>query len=63
MYTIEGKEITQEIIEHINEPGGGTPANIFSAPFNLDHLRKMNLLPCGYHRYYYNHEKIYHMDH
>ena len=58
VYTTEGKEITQEIIEHINEPGGGTPANIFSAPFNLDHLRKMNLLPCGYHRYYYNHKDM-----
>lgn len=53
VFTKDGKEITQEIIEHINEPGGGTPVNIYSAPFNLDHLKEMNLLPCGYHRYYY----------
>ena len=58
VYTKGGEEITQEIISHINEPGGGTPANIYSAPFNLDHLGEMGLLPCGYHRYYYNEREM-----
>lgn len=48
-----GKELTGEIIEHINEKGGGTPVNIYQAEFPLELLHSSNLLPCGYHRYYY----------
>lgn len=49
----EGNDITGELINHINEKAGGTPANIYQAEFPLDLLHTMNLLPCGYHRYYY----------
>lgn len=49
----EGKEITEQLIDHINEKNGGTPANIFQAEFSLELLHTMKLLPCGYHRYYY----------
>ncbi|KAJ49201.1 6-phospho-beta-glucosidase [Clostridium tetanomorphum] len=49
----EGKEVTGQLIEHINEKNGGTPANIYQAKFPLELLHSMNLLPCGYHRYYY----------
>lgn len=49
----DGNDITSQIIEHINEPNGGTPVNIYQAPFSLEMLHSMNLLPCGYHRYYY----------
>lgn len=49
----EGKELTGQLIDHINEKNGGTPANIFQAEFSLELLHSMNLLPCGYHRYYY----------
>ncbi|GIM30565.1 6-phospho-beta-glucosidase [Clostridium polyendosporum] len=49
----EGKEITEQIIEHINKKNGGTPANIHQAEFPLELLNSTNLLPCGYHRYYY----------
>ncbi|HIG0358589.1 TPA: 6-phospho-beta-glucosidase [Clostridium sporogenes] len=49
----QGKEITGQLIEHINEKNGGTPANIYQAEFPLELLHSMNLLPCGYHRYYY----------
>lgn len=48
-----GRDITEELIEHINEKNGGTPANIYQAEFPLELLRHMKLLPCGYHRYYY----------
>lgn len=47
-----GNEITADIIPHINENNGGTPQNIYQADFPLDLLQSMNLLPCGYHRYY-----------
>ena len=48
-----GKDLTPELIEHINEKNGGTPVNIYPAKFPLGLLHSMNLLPCGYHRYYY----------
>lgn len=49
----EGQDITGQLINHINEKNGGTPANIYQAEFPLELLHSMNLLPCGYHRYYY----------
>jgi len=49
----KGVERTEELIDHINEKNGGTPANIFQAEFPLELLHSMKLLPCGYHRYYY----------
>lgn len=48
-----GADITQELIDHVNDPNGPFPANIFSADFPLDLLHSMGLMPCGYHRYYY----------
>ncbi|WP_331489075.1 6-phospho-beta-glucosidase [Parablautia intestinalis] len=47
-----GKEVTGRILEHINEKNGGTPVNIYHAPFPMDILRSMKAIPCGYHRYY-----------
>jgi len=49
----EGKDITDKLIAHINEKNGGTPVNIYQAEFPLELLYSMNLLPCGYHRYFY----------
>lgn len=49
----QGKEMTSELISHINEKNGGTPVNIYHAEFPMELLNIMNLLPCGYHRYYY----------
>lgn len=49
----KGNDLTPELIEHINEENGGTPKNIYQAEFPLPLLKSMNLLPCGYHRYYY----------
>ena len=53
VYDKDGTDLTPVLIDHINEKNGGTPANIFQAEFPLDLLHSMNLLPCGYHRYYY----------
>ena len=49
----DGNDLTPRLIDHINEKDGGTPANIYQAEFPLELLHSMNLLPCGYHRYYY----------
>jgi len=49
----DGQELTAQIIARFNQKDNGTPANIFQAEFPLDMLASMNLIPCGYHRYYY----------
>ena len=53
-----GKEVTGDIIAKLNDPDNGMPANIENVDFPLDLLHSMNLLPCGYHRYYYMHEQM-----
>ncbi|SNS31593.1 6-phospho-beta-glucosidase [Anaerovirgula multivorans] len=54
----DGIEVTGQLIDHINEKNGGTPANIYLAEFSLELLHSMNLLPCGYHRYYYSEKEM-----
>lgn len=49
----DGNDLTPRMIDHINDRDSGTPANIFQADFPLELLHSMNMLPCGYHRYYY----------
>ena len=45
--------MTAFLIDHINEKCGVTPSNIYQAEFPLELLHSMNMVPCGYHRYYY----------
>lgn len=56
-----GKELTAKIIELINDPENGMPANIASVEFPLDLVRSMGLMPCAYHRYYYMYRQM--LDH
>lgn len=49
----DGHDVTHLLLEHINDKDGGTPKNIYQADFPVDLLQTMNLLPCGYHRYYF----------
>lgn len=49
----EGNDITAQLIAHLNDKNNGTPTNIYQAEFPLEMLYSMNLVPCGYHRYYY----------
>lgn len=53
VYDRQGQEITAQLIDHINEKNGGTPKNIHQENFSLPLLHHMNVLPCGYHRYYF----------
>ncbi|GAU78816.1 6-phospho-beta-glucosidase [Fusibacter sp. 3D3] len=54
----EGTELTGKMIANINAKNNGTPANIYSAKFSMEMLKSMNLVPCGYHRYYYNAQEM-----
>lgn len=58
VYDPAGTNVTPQIIEKLNDPDNGMPANIDEVAFPLDLLRSMDLLPCGYHRYYYMHEQM-----
>ena len=53
-----GNDLTAQIIESINLKDGGTPTNIALEPFSLDLLHASNLVPCGYHRYYFNEKEM-----
>jgi 6-phospho-beta-glucosidase len=48
-----GRDVTREILSHINERDGGTPVNIYCAPFPEELVQSLDVIPCGYHRYYY----------
>ena len=54
----DGNEVTEKLLEHINERNGGTPVNIYQAPFPMELLHSMKMIPCGYHRYYYNADEM-----
>lgn len=58
VYDAGGREVTEEILEHVNERGGGTPVNIYMAEFPAELLRSMKMIPCGYHRYYYMEQEM-----
>ena len=53
-----GKNITQEIIDKMYSEDSGIPANIHATNFLRDQLDQMQLIPCGYHRYYYLQEEM-----
>ena len=53
VFNRKGEEVTEQILEHVNEKDGGTPVNIYQSPFPMELLHSMKLVPCGYHRYYY----------
>ncbi|QHM74726.1 putative 6-phospho-beta-glucosidase [Mixta theicola] len=54
-----GDDVTAKIIDAMyNNRDTGIPANIHKVPFLREQLDRMNLLPCGYHRYYYRQEEM-----
>jgi len=55
VWDARGNEQTQRLIEAIyasHQQNEGL-RNIHQAPFNVDMIKHLGLLPCGYHRYYY----------
>lgn len=51
----QGNDVTAEIIKNMydRKEDDGTPANIHNIKFLREQLEQMNIIPCGYHRYYY----------
>lgn len=55
---LQGNDVTGQIIEKMYNSDAGIPANIHDIPFFIDQVKKMNMIPCGYHRYYYRYEEM-----
>lgn len=53
-----GKDLTRAYIDKMYEKDSGLPKNITDIPFFKEQLLQMNLIPCGYHRYYYRSEEM-----
>ena len=59
VYDLHGHEVTQKIIDAMYEgKDGGIPANIHDIPFFKEQLDTMQMIPCGYHRYYYRQQEM-----
>jgi len=51
-----GNELTDDIIDALYKPGSqnkGDMENIHAARFNYEQIKDLEMLPAGYHRYYY----------
>ncbi|MTW86022.1 6-phospho-beta-glucosidase [Virgibacillus dakarensis] len=55
---LQGNDVTSEIIDKTYSNDSGIPANIHDTPFFIEQLKQMNMIPCGYHRYYYRSEEM-----
>lgn len=58
VYDLKGNDVTSQIIDKMYSEDAGIPANIFDVPFLKEQLDQMNMIPCGYHRYYYRQEEM-----
>ncbi|KRM24583.1 6-phospho-beta-glucosidase [Latilactobacillus graminis] len=54
----KGRDLTPQLIDKLYEESSGLPKNIFDVPFYKEQLQQMNMIPCGYHRYYYRFEEM-----
>lgn len=53
-----GKNVTKQILKEMTLQDAGLPKNIFSVPFFEEQLESVDMIPCGYHRYYYREEEM-----
>jgi 6-phospho-beta-glucosidase len=58
VYDNTGKNVTTDIIEKMYSEDAGIPVNIHNVPFFKEQLLQMQMIPCGYHRYYYRQEEM-----
>lgn len=56
----KGNDRTNELIDRLYADDNGLPKNIFDVPFFKEQLKQMQMIPCGYHRYYYREEEMLH---
>lgn len=54
----QGQDVTMELIDKMYQEDNGLPKNIYDIPFERDLLEQMKMIPCAYHRYYYQEEEM-----
>ena len=59
VYDRTGRDVSEQIIAAmLSGKDVGLPANIADISFFKEQLKQMNMIPCGYHRYYYRAEEM-----
>lgn len=53
-----GQDVTLDLIDKMYQEDNGLPKNIYDIPFERDLLEQMKMIPCAYHRYYYQEEEM-----
>ena len=53
-----GNDVTPLVIDKLYQEDNGLPKNIHCVPFYREQLDQMNMIPCGYHQYYYRAEEM-----
>ena len=53
-----GNDVTPLVIDKLYQEDNGLPKNIHGVPFYREQLDQMNMIPCGYHQYYYRAEEM-----
>ena len=53
-----GNDVTPLVIDKLYQEDNGLPKNIHGVPFYREQLDEMNMIPCGYHQYYYRAEEM-----
>lgn len=55
---LDGNDVTHDVIETLAGGGGMTMRNIADLGWEPDFIRSLGLLPCPYHRYFYQMDKM-----
>jgi 6-phospho-beta-glucosidase len=55
---LDGREITAQVLEALAGGGSLTMKNIADLAWDADFIRSLGLLPCPYHRYFYQTDKM-----
>lgn len=53
-----GQDVTLDLIDKMYQEDNGLPKNIYDVPFERELLEQMKMIPCAYHRYYYQEEEM-----
>lgn len=53
-----GQDVTMDLIDKMYQEDNSLPKNIYDIPFERDLLEQMKMIPCAYHRYYYQEEEM-----
>lgn len=55
---LNGREVTKELLEKVGDGANFSMKNIFEEPWDADFLNALGVIPCPYHRYYYQTEAM-----